>query len=88
MIESCRKNSTTLTALLTAALLMAVYSVKNSGIGDLKQVAMTPVDVRKRCDTDLDGRIGCYVCAVTTVFTTGKNTFLMGAGAHGKDNHQ
>jgi NRPS condensation-like uncharacterized protein len=79
MVSRSRENNTTLTSLLYAALLLALYQVKGEedGHSGRHQITVTPVDMRSRCSPVIASDvIGSYVSVVTTVHHVETNTPL------------
>lgn len=78
MLDKARENNATLTSLLSAALLLAVFRVKGdtNGRGQV-QVSMTPVNMRNNCNPIIGpDHIGPYVSAINTFHFTDQNTAL------------
>jgi len=76
MLNRVRKNDSTLTSLLSAALLIAVYRVKGGMNSNGRiQVANTPVNMRNNClpPIGLDN-IGPYVSMISTFHYTDRDT--------------
>ncbi len=76
MLDKAREHNTTLTSLLSAALLLAVYKVKEDTDGKGRmQVCATPVNMRNNCDPIIGpDHIGPYISMFNTLHFTAQNT--------------
>jgi len=80
LVNFCKENGTTLTSLLSAALLIAVHKVKGGkdSAGTRQHLATTPVDVRNQCNPKVGSEnIGCFVSAVSTLHLIDMETSLL-----------
>jgi hypothetical protein len=78
MIDACHENKTTLTCLMSAALLLATHQAfSDDKNGRRSQIAFTPVNMRIHCDPVVTpDNIGCFVSAVRTTHIMDKKTPL------------